>query len=41
MDKHVETMANLRGFEPNPVTAQLFGNAAKEHMEKYGLFCAL
>ncbi|XP_076440938.1 sterol carrier protein 2-like [Babylonia areolata] len=36
MDKHVEVMANLRGFEPSPVTAQLFGNAAKEHMEKYG-----
>ncbi|KAL8601000.1 sterol carrier protein 2 [Nucella lapillus] len=36
LDKHVEMMVNLRGFEPSPVTAQLFGNAAKEHMEKYG-----
>lgn len=36
MDKHLETMVNLRGFDNSPVTAQLFGNAAKEHMEKYG-----
>merc|ERR1719320_527271 len=36
MDKHVEAMASVRGFDAGPVTAQLFGNAAKEHMEKYG-----
>lgn len=36
MDKHVEMMANLCGIEPSPLTAQLFGNAAKEHMNKYG-----
>lgn len=39
MDKHLETMVNLRGFDNSPVTAQLFGNAAKEHMEKYGKVC--
>jgi sterol carrier protein 2 len=38
MDKHLETMVNLRGLEASPVTAQLFGNAAKEHMEKYGQY---
>lgn len=37
MDKHVEKMVNDNGFEPAaPVTAQLFGNAGKEHMQKYG-----
>lgn len=36
MDKHVETMIKLRGLEASPIAAQLFGNAAKEHMEKYG-----
>lgn len=36
MDKHLETMVNLRGLETSPITAQLFGNAAKEHMEKFG-----
>lgn len=36
MGKHVEVMIDQRGFESGPVTAQLFGNAAKEHMEKFG-----
>lgn len=36
MDKHVQLMADLSGLEANPITAQLFGNAAKEHMQKYG-----
>ena len=36
MDKHVQVMAEERGLERSPFTAQLFGNAAKEHMEKYG-----
>ncbi|XP_013407713.1 non-specific lipid-transfer protein [Lingula anatina] len=36
MDKHVEVMANTFGLEPSPVTAQMFGNAGREHMEKYG-----
>jgi acetyl-CoA acetyltransferase len=36
MDRHVNAMVQLRGFEPNPPAAQLFGNAGREHMEKYG-----
>jgi sterol carrier protein 2 len=36
MDKQFELMVSLRGFEKAPATAQFFGNAAREHMEKYG-----
>jgi len=36
MDKHVETMADIAGMDGSPVTAQMFGNAGKEHMSKYG-----
>jgi sterol carrier protein 2 len=36
MDRHVNAMVQLRGFEPHPPAAQLFGNAGREHMEKYG-----
>ncbi|XP_004364627.1 sterol carrier protein 2 [Capsaspora owczarzaki ATCC 30864] len=36
MDKHVGVMAETRGLEASPMTAQMFGNAGREHMEKYG-----
>ena len=36
MDKHIELMAALRGFAPAPPAAQMFGNAGREHMERYG-----
>ncbi|KAL5016361.1 hypothetical protein ScPMuIL_005950 [Solemya velum] len=36
MDKHVEVMVNTFGFETSPLAAQMFGNAGREHMEKYG-----
>lgn len=36
LDKHVETMNNLRGLGPAPPAAQLFTWAAIEHQEKYG-----
>lgn len=36
MDKHVELMADLAGLDASPITAQMFGNAALEHMKKYG-----
>ncbi|KAF7998309.1 hypothetical protein HCN44_009707 [Aphidius gifuensis] len=36
MDKHVTLMAELSGINQTPITAQLFGNAAIEHMNKYG-----
>ena len=36
MDKQFELMVSLRGFAAAPPTAQFFGNAGREHMEKYG-----
>jgi sterol carrier protein 2 len=36
MDKHVTAMISMRGFEQSPVAPQIFGNAGREHMEKYG-----
>lgn len=36
MDKHAKVMIELRGFAPAPVAPQMFGNAGREHMEKYG-----
>ena len=37
MDKHVMDMIGRRGFAPAPPAAQVFGNAGKEYMEKYGV----
>uniref|UniRef100_A0A2A6CTW8 Daf-22.1a n=1 Tax=Pristionchus pacificus TaxID=54126 RepID=A0A2A6CTW8_PRIPA len=36
VDKHIEVMSNTFGLQPAPITAQMFGNAALEHMQKYG-----
>ncbi len=36
MDKHVQLMVQERGFAPAPAAPQMFGNAGREHMEKYG-----
>ena len=37
LDKHVEVMMNSEhGIEASPMAAQMFGNAAREHMAKYG-----
>ncbi|KAF6111254.1 sterol carrier protein 2 [Phyllostomus discolor] len=36
LDKHMELMINKYGLSPQPFAAQVFGNAGKEHMEKYG-----
>jgi len=36
VDRHVNVIADTFGLEPSPITAQMFGNAGKEHMEKYG-----
>ena len=36
MDKHFELMVALREFAPAPPAPQMFGNAGREHMEKYG-----
>ncbi|KAH0618611.1 hypothetical protein JD844_017982 [Phrynosoma platyrhinos] len=36
LDKHVELMVNKFGLAKAPLAPQMFGNAGKEHMEKYG-----
>jgi acetyl-CoA acetyltransferase len=36
LDKHVMVMMELQGFQPAPPAAQMFGGAAREHMQKYG-----
>jgi sterol carrier protein 2 len=37
MDKHAGAMIEMRGYEPKaPPAAQFFGNAGREHMERYG-----
>lgn len=36
MDKHFEVMVNKDGVVAAPITPQLFGNAGREHMKKYG-----
>ena len=36
MDKHVEVLMNTHGIEKSPIAAQMFGNAGREHMQKYG-----
>lgn len=36
MDKHMEVMINRYGIVAAPAAPQMFGNAGREHMEKYG-----
>ncbi len=36
MDLHAMAMVEMRGFESAPPAAQFFGNAGREHMERYG-----
>ncbi len=36
MDKQFESMVALRGFAAAPPAPQFFGNAGREHMERYG-----
>src|SRR4030065_2187708 len=36
MDRHVDMMVKLRGFETSPVAPQRFGNAGRAHMARYG-----
>lgn len=36
MDKHFQSMVDLRGFANAPAAPQFFGNAGREHMERYG-----
>ncbi|KAA0235612.1 MAG: Beta-ketoadipyl-CoA thiolase [Acidimicrobiales bacterium] len=37
MDRHFEDMVGRRGFAPAPPAPQMFGNAAREYMERYGV----
>lgn len=36
MDRHMAAMVEMRGLEAGPPAAQIFGNAGREHMERYG-----
>lgn len=36
MDKHLEVMLEGHGYSKAPFAPQMFGNAGREHMEKYG-----
>ncbi|GAA2483065.1 lipid-transfer protein [Streptomyces thermolineatus] len=36
LDRQLGIMVEKYGWEQSPMTAQLFGNAAREHMERYG-----
>ncbi len=36
MTRQLTQMVELRGFAPSPPAAQVFGNAGREHMERYG-----
>lgn len=36
IDKHVDVIDATYGIEASPMTLQIFGNAGREHMEKYG-----
>ena len=36
IEKHVEVMLEKYDFVPAPPAAQMFGNAGREHMEKFG-----
>ncbi|GGO80234.1 lipid-transfer protein [Wenjunlia tyrosinilytica] len=36
VSRHYGVMAARHGFEKSPPTAQIFGNAAREHMERHG-----
>jgi acetyl-CoA acyltransferase len=36
MDRHVQRMCELRAPEESPFAPQMFGNAGRDHMQKYG-----
>ena len=38
VEKHVGVMAETYGISAAPITPQMFGNAGREHMAKYGKF---
>ncbi|MEV0973971.1 lipid-transfer protein [Microtetraspora glauca] len=40
VDRHLEVLVGTRGWANAPMTAQFFGNAAREHMERHGTTAA-
>jgi acetyl-CoA acyltransferase len=36
LDKHMQRMIELRELEQSPFAPQMFGNAGRDHMQKYG-----
>lgn len=38
IDKHIQVMSDTYGLHPAPITSQMFANAGKEHMEKFGIY---
>uniref|UniRef100_A0A1L8EE39 Sterol carrier protein 2 n=1 Tax=Haematobia irritans TaxID=7368 RepID=A0A1L8EE39_HAEIR len=36
MERHITEMSEMAEIGPGPMAAQIFGNAGKEHMKKYG-----
>ena len=36
LDKHVEAMLETNELTAAPINPQMFGNAGREHMQKYG-----
>ena len=36
MDRHMARMADIREPEPSPFAPQMFGNAGRDHMQRYG-----
>jgi len=35
-EPHLEVISDTYGLEPHPITAQMFGNAARDHIRQYG-----
>jgi len=38
MSKHVRVIKESYGIGTGPMAAQMFGNAGREHMEKFGKY---
>lgn len=36
LERHIDLISSTRGLAPVPLMAQMFANAGREHMEKYG-----
>lgn len=36
LERHIDVISSTNGLQPSPLMAQMFANAGREHMEKYG-----